>query len=227
MKNIILVLLSLCLVTSCSNEKEKKATVVATNGLNGTNGQDGVNGQDGRDGIDGINGVDGKDGTVCSTRSAPGGAVIECSDGSNVMLFNGTNGTNGANGVNGANGASCNAVRVTGGVFITCGTSSAMVHDGTNLVPTGAEVLYVYNPCGDSPRVVNDEVIFIGASGRVYSYYEDNADSTPYNKQNRSVAILSPGRYRTTDSQDNYCEFTVESPSNYPTVITNEIQFVR
>jgi hypothetical protein len=84
--------------------------------------------------------------------------------------------------------------------------------------------VYTYDPCGDSPKVFNDEILFLGSKGKAYAYFEDNASGTPYEKQTRRIAYLQPGSYITTDSKTNYCSFTVKSPSSYPNIITNEVQ---
>ena len=158
---------------------------------------------------DGINGVDG---TSCSVNQVPEGAMISCSNGSSTLVSNGTN------------GVGCSVAQVSGGAIVTCGNTQALINDGTNGGPVGSELIYAYDPCGDSPLVFNDEILFVGSKGRVYAYFEDNASSTPYTSQTRRIAYLQPGGYITTDSKTNYCSFTVMQPQNYPNIITNEVQ---
>lgn len=69
-----------------------KDGIDGVNGINGTNGVDGTNGVNGVDGINGTNGIDGQDGSSCSVQPDPMGALISCTDGSQVVLLNGENG---------------------------------------------------------------------------------------------------------------------------------------
>lgn len=220
MKKLLLV--SMFLV-SCMQRTEE-VTVVAKDGLNGVNG------------------------TSCSVTPYENGSQISCSNGTSTFVSNGLNGQDGSNGVNGTNGTNgsngqigpqgppgipgvqgqqgngCTVDQVMGGAIVHCGASTAVITNGTDGAPTGSELIYAYDPCGDSSKVFNDEILFIGTKGNVYAYFEDNASSTSYEKQTRRISFLQPGSYITTDSKTNYCSFTVQSPSNYPNIITNEVQ---
>jgi len=58
-------------------------------GTDGNNGQDGKDGAEGTAGTDGETGTDGTDGTSCTVHSVPDGAIIECGDGSSVLIRHG------------------------------------------------------------------------------------------------------------------------------------------
>lgn len=60
-------------------------------------------------------------------------------------------------------------------------------------------VVEFIDPCGDGPGF--DEVLLKTSSGKLIAYFENGGD--------RFLTILSPGNFRTTDSQK--CNFTVNS----------------
>jgi collagen type VII alpha len=55
----------------------------------------GVSGQPGKDGLDGAAGEPGQAGTSCTVQAVDNGAVISCSDGTSVVVLNGSDGTDG------------------------------------------------------------------------------------------------------------------------------------
>jgi hypothetical protein len=85
--------------------------------------------------VTGANGTNGTNGSSCSVTAVPasspapnGGSLIACTDGTQNLLLNGTNGTNGTNGVNGSNGANgSNGSNGTNGVNGTNGTNGTVV----------------------------------------------------------------------------------------------------
>lgn len=58
-------------------------------GADGNDGQDGQDGKDGAAGSDGAAGADGKDGTSCTVREVKDGGLIECPDGTSVLIRHG------------------------------------------------------------------------------------------------------------------------------------------
>lgn len=64
-----------------------------TNGVDGINGIDGINGTNGVDGINGIDGINGTNGYGCLTFNIPGGAVVQCADGSSSVISDGKPGS--------------------------------------------------------------------------------------------------------------------------------------
>ena len=101
-----------------------------TNGINGADGADGVNG------VDGISGLDGLDGTSCSVRDSTNTSfhIVECTDGSKVIVRDGINGINGTNGVDGNDGTSCSASDNGNGTYtLNCTDGSTVtISDGAN-----------------------------------------------------------------------------------------------
>lgn len=67
-------------------------------GNTGPEGRAGSRGIPGRDGSNGSNGSDGKDGSSCSAIPTSNGAIIQCTDGTNVAILNGQDGTDGEDG---------------------------------------------------------------------------------------------------------------------------------
>lgn len=88
--------------------------------------------------IPGPQGNPGADGSSCSVSQAENGALLSCTDGSAVLILNGTNGTNGLNGSNGVDGAvgaagtSCSVTRRAHQDYVTvaCGSNTQRVYDG-------------------------------------------------------------------------------------------------
>lgn len=65
------------------------------------------------------------------------------------------------------------------------------------------KVISFIDPCDDKPGAF-DEVLLRAENGQLVAYFEQGG--------NRFLSILSPGSYRTTDSQA--CNFTVDSNNN-------------
>lgn len=136
---------------------------------------------------------------------------------------------NGNDGLDGLNGSSCSVSKVGTSSTITCGSSSAVVLDGsegskgdkgdtgstgaTGAAGVNASGIYIssiINPCGE--EFANDEVFLKLSNGRILALYDGGANED-------RLTLIAPGSYITTDRvQNRACSFTVTS--NYE--ITNQ-----
>ena len=100
-------LLFACLValSGCANPAQ------GPQGIPGPTGAQGLIGATGSAGAKGDQGAPGANGSSCSVTAVPasnvapnGGSLIQCTDGSQSLVLNGTNGVDGQNGHDGANG---------------------------------------------------------------------------------------------------------------------------
>lgn len=71
-------------------------------GSRGEPGAQGPNGTQGTTGTPGAQGSQGPEGSSCSAQPVVGGALITCTDGTSVVLWNGVDGRNGVDGQDGA-----------------------------------------------------------------------------------------------------------------------------
>lgn len=96
------------------------------------------NGIDGQDGVDGQNGADGEDGTSCSVAdNGDGTKTISCTDGTSVLVSDGTDGSDGQQGAPGPEGPAgqdgepcTTSTGANGVIYVTCpGTAPVAVND--------------------------------------------------------------------------------------------------
>lgn len=86
--------------TKCEHREPIKGEKgdTGSTGSQGPRGDQGIPGQSGKDGTDGSNGADGKDGkdgSSCTATQTSNGAIISCTDGTSVVILNGTDGEDG------------------------------------------------------------------------------------------------------------------------------------
>jgi hypothetical protein len=91
-------------------------------------------------------GTNGTNGSSCSVEAASNGALILCTDGTNVLITNGTNGQDGMDGLPGL--------------------------DGRNGTDSIAELI---DPCGDNPGQF-DEIILKLSTGELLVYFESGSN---------------------------------------------------
>ena len=122
--------------------------------------------------------------------------TINCPDGTSSQIFDGVDGTNGVN------AEQCYVEPINSGTNIICGSSIVTILDGVD-GEDGADgtnsITEIIDPCGDNPGKF-DEVLIRLENNQLLVYFEDAG--------NRFLSLLSPGNYRTTDSQK--CYFTVD-----------------
>jgi len=202
-----------CTTTQLSNGAKISCTDGAfsiiyngTNGNDGSNGIDGLDGTNGSDGQDGVDGTNGQNGSSCSASSTPNGARIICTNGDIVDLYNGTNGSNGNNGQhgnngnNGSNGVGCTLDQLGNGIRVTCGHQVGYIYNGEDGEVSAYSVVELIDPCGDGNGF--DEVILRMQNGELLAHYAGGNNL-------QFLTLLTPGNYRTTDSQA--CNFTVHN----------------
>lgn len=110
----------------------------------------------------------------------------------------------GDNGEDGEDGQSCFVNETDEGADITCGGNTVSILDGDDAVSSPYTVTEIVDPCGDDPGSV-DEVLLKIYNGDYVSYFEDAG--------RRFLTVLSPGSYRTTDSQS--CRFSIDGDGNF------------
>lgn len=210
-KILLFVIFSIVLTVSCGNQDERnidcidgcnykkirkpvRPEIVYVQGPRGAPGTSGRDGAQGDKGDTGGTGAQGLPGTA--------GAAGEKGD-------TGAAGPAGANGVNGTDGTSCSVTQVSNGAVILCGTSSAVIFNGTDGIngqdgqdapPTAWTVTEVRDPCGDSTGP--DEILLKMANGQYVAWY-----------LNLGLVVLTPGTWQTTDAS--HCAFTINADGSY------------
>lgn len=115
----------------------------------------------------------------------------------------GKDGLNGSVGPKGADGSSCSVTQTINGLIISCtdGTSAVLLNgkDGEDAPSTPYSITEIINPCGDSPGF--DEILFRTHSNQIIAHFSSGGL--------QFLTILSPGSYRTTDSES--CLFSINS----------------
>lgn len=99
----------------------------------------------GEQGVKGDTGATGPTGSSCTVQQANNGAIISCSDGSSVLVLNGTNGTNGRDGTN-----------------------------GVNAVPSAYSIVEIIDPCGPMTGYYN-EILLRLADRTLIAFFEDGS----------------------------------------------------
>lgn len=98
----------------------------------------------------------------------------------------------------GANGKNCEVSTVSNGAIIKCEESSAVVLNGAD-APTVNEITEIIDPCG--PGSGFQEVLLRLGSNKLLAHYASGSL--------QFLTVLTPGTYRTTDSQS--CTFVVHN----------------
>lgn len=133
-------------------------------------------------------GVDGVSGTSCSVKASDQGAMIQCEDGSQAFVKNGSD------------GHSCQVQTLDRySSLIECSDGSQSLIDLNSL--THFQIEKIVAPCDDDPDHL-DEVLLLFANGDVLAYFEQGGK--------RFLTKLGPGRYRTTDKQKCLFEISEE-----------------
>ena len=168
-------------------------------------GKDGLNGADGIDGVNGLNGADGmngQDGKSCKVRDAPNGAVIECEDGTTVLIKDGQDGQDGQDGVDGKDGQDGQDGVVLTTVKVKA-NKCTQVYNGiwVENINNGTLFDVYYNPsCSDNQGEYCDNVLpSFGISGSVdeeehagsgTTCWADNVEIQGYKNNRNSKDIL-------------------------------------
>lgn len=109
----------------------------------------------------------------------------------------------GGMGPRGADGSSCSVTQTMTGAIISCtdGTTAILLNgeDGNDAPPTPYSITEIINPCGDAPGF--DEILFRTHNNQIIAHFSSGGL--------QFLTVLSPGNYRTTDSQS--CLFSVNS----------------
>lgn len=83
----------------CDRADKRQSESTSSHGEQGDIGPEGPQGPAGDRGISGETGDPGENGSSCSVTQAVNGALITCTDGSQVLILNGVNGQDGADGL--------------------------------------------------------------------------------------------------------------------------------
>ena len=107
-------------------------------------------------------------------------------------------GKDGEQGPQGDPGEPCSVTRVSNGVLLECADSSEIIMDGVDGI---SPVIDVIDPCGEGVGFNELLVLLETAQGRMLiAFFEDG-------NGHRFLTEITPGSYRTTDSQG--CVFQV------------------
>lgn len=154
----------------------------------------------------GPQGPAGQDGSSCTSTAVTNGAIISCSDGTQVVLINGVDGIDGLPGRDGLDGT--DGVDGIDGVNGQDGTDGQNGEDGADAPPTPYTVVGLVDPCGTTPGF--NEVVLRLADGSLLAHYSNGA--------RQFLTVLVPGTYTTTQGAPE-CQFTVHPDG----LITDEL----
>lgn len=216
MKYTLLVLIASLGLIGCGTETD----VVTVKGEKGDAGAAGLSGSQGQSGANGHSIVSQAINNPSFCGSVGGTEVKLALDINDNLLFdssdvvqsqfftcNGQRGATGATGATGAAGTSCTVTKAGSVSTIKCGSATVFVNDGTNGTngqnASGIYISELLNPCGINGS--HDEILLRLSNGKVLALYDGGANLDRF-------ALLVPGtQYRTTDSNNNYCTFQINS----------------
>lgn len=212
MKKTIVLTAVLFLVACGSN-----TDVVTVKGERGDSGAAGLNGSVGQSGNNGHSIVSQANTNPSFCSGVGGTEVLLAVDTNDNLLFDSTdtiqsqyitcNGQRGSVGATGAAGTSCTVTKSGSVSTIKCGSATVSVNDGVNGTngqnASGIYITELLNPCGINGS--HDEILLRLSNGKVLALYDGGANLDRF-------ALLVPGtQYRTTDSNNNYCTFQINS----------------
>jgi hypothetical protein len=194
---LVILAIGILLFTGCADIERKDCYV---------DGEDcGLVGPPGPEGPAGPPGAPGQDGSSCSSTALSNGALISCSDGTQVVLVNGADGIDGLAGRVGADGADgtdgldgVDGINGVDGVDGVDGANGVDGTDGANAPPTPYTVTQLIDPCGETPGF--NEVLLRLANGMLLAHYSHGS--------RQFLTVITPGTYTTTQGSPE-CTFTV------------------